>query len=117
MELSMFLAAIGKTIQSVFRFRVKAGHGQRQQQGRRDDADNGSVGAGMTVPLKPPPPALVGKEAKPIPTGYDNDGSLPQTKGNSMENADALIAELESEYDISKGATLYFETYRRMPQG
>ena len=70
--LSKFVAAIGKTIKSIFRFRVKAGKAQRSQRGRRDDPDDGSVGAGVTVPLKPPPPVLVGKEAKPIPTGDDD---------------------------------------------
>ena len=70
--LSKFVAVIGKTMRSIFRFRVKAGHGRRSQNGRRDDPNDGSVGAGITVPLKPPPPVLVGKEAKPIPTGDDD---------------------------------------------
>ena len=64
--LSKFVAAIGKTMRSIFRFRVKAGNG------RRDNPDDGAVGAGVTVPLKPPPPVLVGKEAKSIPTGDDD---------------------------------------------
>jgi len=62
-------------MRSIFRFRVKAGDARRLQQGRRDDPDDGSVGAGVTVPLKPPPPVLVGKEAKPIPTGDDEDST------------------------------------------
>jgi len=66
--LSRFLAGIGKTLRSIFRFRIKAGSG------RPDDPDDGTVGAGVTVPLNPPPPVLVGKEAKPIPTGNE-DGS------------------------------------------
>ena len=52
---------------SIFKLRVKAGRG------RRDNPDDGAVGAGVTVPLEPPPPALVGKEAKTIPTGEDGD--------------------------------------------
>ena len=67
--LSRFLGVIGKTLRSIFRFRVKAGRG------RRDDPDDGAVGAGVTVPLKPPPPVLVGKEAKTIPTGDDDSRS------------------------------------------
>ena len=70
---SRFLAGIGKTLRSIFRFRVNAGHGRRSQHGRRDDPDDGAIGAGVTVPLKPPPPVLVGKEAKTIPTGNDDD--------------------------------------------
>ena len=70
--LSRFLAVIGNTLRSIFRFRVEAGRGRREGQGRRDDPDDGSVGAGVTVPLKPPPPVLVGKEAKPIPSGDDD---------------------------------------------
>ena len=51
---------------SVYRLRVSAGRG------RRDDADDGAVGAGVPVPLKPPPPVLVGKDAKTVPTGDDD---------------------------------------------
>ena len=65
--LSRFLARIGTALRSIFRFRVKA------ERGRRDDPDNGAVGAGVTVPLKPPPPVLVGKEANTIPTGAGDD--------------------------------------------
>ena len=57
----------GKTLRSIFKFQVKAGSG------RSDDPDDGTVGAGVTVPLKPPPPVSVGKEAKTIPTGNDDD--------------------------------------------
>jgi len=64
--LSKFLAGVGRTLRSIFQFRVKAGRG------RRDDPDDGTVGAGVTVPLKPPPPVLVGKEAKTIPTSDDD---------------------------------------------
>ena len=63
--LSRFLAGIGKKLRSLFKVRVKAGGGQR------DNPDDGAVGEGITVPLKPPPPVLVGKEAKSIPTGDD----------------------------------------------
>jgi hypothetical protein len=65
--LSKLLAGIGKTLRSFFKVRVKAGRG------RRDNPDDGAVGTGVTVPLKPPPPVLVGKEAKTIPTGDDDD--------------------------------------------
>jgi len=68
--LSRFLAVIRKSLRTIFRFRVKAG---RDERGRRDNPDDGSVGAGVTVPLKPRPPVLVGKEAKQIPTGDDED--------------------------------------------
>ena len=65
--LSKFLAGFEKALRSVFRLGVKAGRG------RRDDPDDGAVGAGVPVPLKPPPPVLVGKEAKTIPTGAEDD--------------------------------------------
>lgn len=74
--LSRFLTVIGKTLRSIFRFRVKAGPTRRDGPGRRNDPGDGSVGAGVTVPLKPPPPVLVGKEAKPIPTGDDEVSDL-----------------------------------------
>jgi hypothetical protein len=64
--LSKFLAGFEKALRSVFRLRVNAGRG------RRDDADDGAVGAGVPVPLKPPPSVLVGKDAKTIPTGDDD---------------------------------------------
>jgi hypothetical protein len=64
--LSRFLVAIGKTLRSLFNLRVKGGLG------RRDNPDDGAVSAGVTVPLKQPPPVLVGKEAKSIPTGDDD---------------------------------------------
>jgi hypothetical protein len=64
--LSRLLAGIGKTLRWIFRLRVKPARG------RRDDPDDGTVGAGVTVRLKPPPPALVGREAKMIPTGDDD---------------------------------------------
>ena len=64
--LSKFLARVGKALRTIFRVRVKAGRG------RRDDPDNGAVGASVTVPLKPPPPVLVGKEAKSIPAAHDD---------------------------------------------
>jgi hypothetical protein len=64
--LTKFLARVGKAIRTIFRVPVKVGRG------RRDDPDNGAVGAGVTVPLKPPPPVLVGKEAKSIPTAADD---------------------------------------------
>src|SRR5688572_12136997 len=59
--LSRFFAGLRKALRSVFRSRVKAGPG------RRGDPGDGAVGAGVTVPLKPPPPVLVGKEAKAFP--------------------------------------------------
>src|SRR5262245_56154317 len=65
--LSKFLARVGRKLRSIFRFRVKSGHELR------DNPEDGAVGAGVTVPLKPPPPVLIGKEAKTIPTGNDDD--------------------------------------------
>ena len=62
---------IGKRMRSIFRFRVKAGHGRRARNRPPDDPEDGSVGAGVTVPLKPPPPVLVGKVAKLIPESDD----------------------------------------------
>jgi hypothetical protein len=63
---SKLFAGFRKALRSVFRFRVKAGRG------RRDDPDDGAVGAGFAVPLKPRPPVLVGKEAKTIPSIDDH---------------------------------------------
>jgi len=71
--LSSFLAVIRKGLRSILRFRGKAVRGQSHGGGRRDDPDDGSVFASVTVPIKPPPPVLVGKDAKKIPT-RDNDG-------------------------------------------
>ncbi len=71
--LSRFLAVVRKGLRSLFRFRVKAGHGKSAAHGRRDDLDDGSVSVGVAVPLKPPPPVLVGKEAKPIPRNHEAD--------------------------------------------
>jgi hypothetical protein len=67
MMLSKFLAGMGKALRFIFRFRLKA------ERGRRDDPNDGAVGAGVTVPLTPPPSVLVGKEAKTIPTGAEDD--------------------------------------------
>ncbi len=70
--ISRLLAVIRKTLRSIFRVRVKAGLGRSDGKGRPDDPNDGSVGVGVTVPLKPPPPVLIGKDAKPIPTGEDD---------------------------------------------
>ena len=64
--ISRFFAVI-RNKRSIFRIRVKAGgsYGKREP----DDSNNGSVGVGVTVPRKPPPPVLIGKDAKPIHKG------------------------------------------------
>jgi hypothetical protein len=35
--------------------------------GKRSGPDDELGGAGVTAPLKPPPPVLVGRDAKPLP--------------------------------------------------
>jgi hypothetical protein len=71
--ISRVLAVIKRTLLSVFRRpHVKAGHRRSGGHGGRNDPNDGSVSVGVTVPLKPPPPVLIGKDAKPIPKS-DND--------------------------------------------
>ena len=66
--LGRLFAGIWKTVRSAFRSRSAAA----ASPSRRDDPDEGAVGVGVTVPIKPSPPVLVGKEAKAIPSGDDH---------------------------------------------
>ncbi len=64
--LRRLFASIRKTLRALLRIAVPA------RGGKRDGRDEGPGGAGVTAPLKPRPPYLVGKEAKPIPAGDED---------------------------------------------
>ncbi len=72
--ISSLFDVIRRTLRSIFGIRVKAGLGRSSDRngGGPHDPNNGSVGVGVTVPLKPPPSVLIGKDAKPIPQGDDD---------------------------------------------
>lgn len=74
--ISRFFAAVRRTLRLIFKIRVKAGPGRHPGKGRHDDPDDGSVAVGVTVPLKPRPPVLIGKDAKAIPTDGEDRTDL-----------------------------------------
>ncbi len=67
--LRRFFASVLATVRSILKPRPVVADAR----GKQGDPDEGAVGAGVTVPIKPSPPVLVGKEAKPIPAGNNSD--------------------------------------------
>jgi|GEM_PF-2862635 len=61
-----FLVTVWRLLSSIFGARRKGGRGWP------GDPEEGSAGAPVTAPLKPGPPALLAKAAKPIPMGEED---------------------------------------------